>query len=166
MDPSCLSAHPSGGWDAGSHLGARKPLLPSLSSRSPREEQREDQALWCRAVSSQAMPCYGTAANGFSLPFATSGFSLSQTHMGLVMAEWHCLPCSSHHNPPYSANATLGHFHLNPNPHILGRNGFCPCNSRTNFPPALQAENSFGYRAETVVSPQHRQLHLAEHVFP
>lgn len=133
---------------------------------SSREEQREVQALWSRAVSSQATPCYGTATNGFSLPFTMSGFSPApDTHRssdGRMALSAVFLPSQ----PRHTLQCTWHHFHLNPKPHIFGRGAFIPCNFRTNFQPPLKVENGFGCRAETVVSPQHWQLHLAEHVFP
>lgn len=81
------------------------------------------------------------------------------------MAEWHRLLCYSRHTPAILFKCTLGHFHLNLKP-VSSRDGFSPCNFRTNFQPSLKVENSFGCRVESVVSPQHQQLHLAEHVFP
>lgn len=143
-----------------------EPLLPGLSSWSSREEQREVQALRSNAASSQTMPCYGTAANGFSLPFAMPGFSpvLDTYGSGDCRMAVCCVPPIAAPHPLFKR--MLGHFHPYLKPHVLGRNGFRPCNFRTNFPSSLNVENSFGCRAETVVSPQHQPLRLAEHVFP
>lgn len=119
-------------WKAGSPCSQLSALC------STREEQREVEALRSRAVSSQATSCYHTATNGFSLPFAMSGFSPARdTHgssdgrMALSAVFFPSQPC-------HTLQCTWDHFHLNLKTHVLCRDAFIPCNFRTNFQPPLQ----------------------------